>query len=78
MDDLKFIPTQVLIDELKGRFDVFIAAGQQINVYGSADVVFRRSWKGDHLRCIGLCENVKFYINQEQNQMSSPLPPGEA
>ncbi len=77
MEDIKLVPTKILIEELKERFEVFVVSGIQTNVYASEDTVYRRSWKGEHMRCLGLCNNLEYYINQEQNKMSRPLPPGE-
>lgn len=77
MEDIKLIPTKDLIEELKNRFEVMVFAGFQTNVYMKNDVVYRRSWKGEHVHCLGLCANLAYHINQEQNQLSGPLPKGE-
>ena len=77
MSEIKLIPTPDLIAELKDRFEVFVIAGIQTNVYGKGDTVYRRSWKGEHIHCLGLCNNLQFYINKEQDELSNKLPPGE-
>lgn len=77
-EDIKLVPTKDLVEELKTRFEVMVFAGLQTNVYVAKDTVYRRSWKGEHIYCLGLCNNLQYYINQEQNQMSKPLPEGES
>ncbi len=77
-EDIKLIPTPDLIEELKNRFESMVFAGFQTSVYIKNDAVYRRSWKGEHIHCLGLCNNLQYYINQEQSQMSKPLPQGES
>lgn len=76
-EDTKLIPTKELIEELKNRFESMVFAGFQTNVYVTKDAVYRRSWKGEHIHCLGLCNNLQYYINEEQKSLSKPLPLGE-
>jgi len=66
MDNLQLIPTQQLIDELSSRFDHFIATGIHLLGKTKMDEVYRY-YKGNTYLCLGLCEDIKGYIMNDQD-----------
>ena len=64
MSDLRFVPTQDMVDELSSRFDHFVVAGYMI-LKGKPTNEFYRYYKGNTLMCVGLLEECKMYILED-------------
>ena len=69
-DDLELIETEVLVAELKKRFDVLIVCGYK-NVDAQNEFVGRYV-KGHALQAIGLCEYMKKGIIDGYDEIAQP------
>ena len=71
MSDLHLLPTNELIDELKGRFDDFILFGQK----KETDKRRLDTWDfvGDYTNCLGMCATLMHKISQDRDEHSDSL-----
>lgn len=61
-NNLALVETDALINELKSRYDFMVFMGRKITGPGLWQV--KRRVHGDEFVCLGLCDNLKTYINR--------------
>ncbi len=75
MDGLSVVPTDDLIEELKKRFDHTIFFGLRavsVEKNGTLNWETKRRHSGNGFMCLGLCDNMKAYINGGLMMMEKP------
>lgn len=70
-EELHLIPTEDLIEELKGRFDDFVIAGQKYETDKSRLDTW--DFAGDYTNCLGMCALLQYKINQDRDGASDKL-----
>ena len=69
--DMSLIPTQDVLNELKGRFEHMVFKGQRKENSGRSVAMF--DWHGEHAICLGLCAEVQFEILNDRRSSSEEL-----
>ena len=64
-EDLGLIPTEVLIEALRKRYDTLIFGG--IKDKNGASVSYKRDYSGNRVAALGLCRFVSMHIEAELN-----------
>lgn len=67
MTDLTLVGTDELLEELYKRHDAVVIAGIRFTkVRGDYEIM--RYFRGHRIVCLGMLENVKSFINEEENK----------
>lgn len=67
MNDIQLASTDVLIEELRGRYDSMVFAGVR-DTLKDEGVVIKRRFSGNLIECLGLCSSLSSCIIDTQKE----------